>query len=296
MRKTAAIIVNPVSGHGRSLKKAKKVQRLLDQSGLDVEIFLTEAAGHGRILANEIAASVEVLVCVGGDGTVNEVTNGVVDGGHDTPILVIPTGTANVIFREIGLPRDLESQVKLAVDSPVRLFDLGRAGERFFIMCAGAGFDAAIVDTISKTRTQSGITMLSYIMPTLRETFRYPFPRMRVTIDGKDFDEGSTFVVIANMQRYGGVFHLCKDASPDDGMLDVCCLHGTRVRDLARYAWGAFRQNLMDYNDIVFYRGKQIKLEADERVLVQVDGDRGGELPMLFTLMPGAVSFCVEKA
>ena len=296
MRKSAAIIVNPVSGHGRALKKAQNVQRLLDQSGLDVDLFLTEAAGHGQTLANEIAASVEVLVCVGGDGTVNEVANGVVDAGHDTPILIIPTGTTNVIFREIGLPGDLKSQVKLAIDSSVRLFDLGRAGERFFIMCAGAGFDAAIVDTISKTRTQSGITMLSYITATLRETFRYPFPRMRVTIDGKDFDEDATFVVIANMQRYGGVFRLCKDASPHDGMLDVCCLHGTRVRDLARYAWGAFRQNLMDYNDIVFYRGKQIKLEADERVLVQVDGDRGGELPMLFTLMPSAVSFCVEKS
>ncbi|MBW1703938.1 MAG: NAD(+)/NADH kinase [Deltaproteobacteria bacterium] len=271
MRKSAAIIVNPVSGHGRSLRKAQKVQRLLDQSGLDVELLLTEAAQHGRTLANEIASSVEVLVCVGGDGTVNEVANGLVDAGQDTPILIIPTGTANVIFREIGLPGDLESQVKLAMDSSVRLLDLGRAGDRFFIMCAGAGFDAAIVDTISQTRTQSGISMLSYIMPTLRETFRYPFPRMRVTINGKDFDEGATFVVIANMQRYGG------------------------VRDFARYAWGAFRQNLMDYNDIAFYRGKQIKLEADERVLVQVDGDRGGELPMLFTLMPGAVSFCVEK-
>jgi diacylglycerol kinase (ATP) len=256
---------------------------------------LTEAAGHGRTLANEIAGSVEVLVCVGGDGTVNEVANGVVDAGHDTPILIIPTGTTNVVFREIGLPTDLESQVKLAVDSPVRPFDLGRAGDRFFIMCAGAGFDAAIVDTISQTRTQSGITMLSYIMATLRETFRYPFPRMHVTIDGKDFDEDATFVVIANMKRYGGFFRLCRDASPDDGMLDVCCLHGGRVQDLARYAWGAFRENLMDFNDIAFYRGRQIKLEADERVLVQVDGDRGGELPMLSTIMPGAVSFCVEK-
>jgi diacylglycerol kinase family enzyme len=184
----------------------------------------------------------------------------------------------------------------LAIDSSVSLLDLGRAGDRFFIMCSGAGFDAAIVDTISRTRTQSGITMLSYIMATLRETFKYPFPRMRVTIDGKEFDKDSTFVVIANMKRYGGVFRLCRDASPDDGMLDVCCLHGGKIRDLVRYAWGAFRENLMDFNDIAFYRGRQIKLEADERVLVQVDGDRGGELPMLFTIMPGAVSFCVEKS
>jgi diacylglycerol kinase (ATP) len=131
---------------------------------------------------------------------------------------------------------------------------------------------------------------------TLQETLRYTFPRMRVTIDGKDFDEDSTFVVIADMQRYGGVFHLCKDDSPDDGVLNVCCLHGTRVRDLARYAWGAFQQNLTDYNDIAFYRGRQIKLEADERVKAQVDGDRGNELPMLFTIIPGAASFCVEKS
>jgi YegS/Rv2252/BmrU family lipid kinase len=277
------------------LKKAQEVQRFLGQAGLDVALFLTEAAGHGRTLAFEIASSVNVLVSVGGDGTVNEIANGVVDAGQDTPILIIPTGTTNVVFRELRLPHDLKSQVKLAVDSSVRLLDLGRAGDRFFIMCAGAGFDAAIVDTISQTRTQSGITMLNYIMATLREASRYRFPRMRVNVDGEDIDEDSTFVVIGNMPRYGGLFRLFKDASPDDGILDVCSLHGKSVWALVRYAWGAFRHNLMGYKDVAFYRGKEIKVEANERVLVQVDGDRGGELPMIFTLMPGAVSFCVEK-
>jgi len=294
MRKSAAIIVNPVSGHGNSLNKAHEVQRFLDKAGLDVALFLTEASGHGRTLAIEIAASVEVIVCVGGDGTINEIANGMVDAGHDTPILIIPTGTANVVFRELGLPNDLKSQAKLAIDSSVRLLDLGRAGNRFFIMCAGVGFDAAIVDTISQTRTQSGITMLSYIVPTLREAFRYRFPHMRLSVDGVIIDEASTFAIIGNMTRYGGLFRIFKDASPCDGLLDICCLHAKSARDLIRYSWGAFRQKLMGYNDVAFYRGKEIKVEADERVLVQVDGDRGGELPMVFTLMPSAVSFCVE--
>jgi YegS/Rv2252/BmrU family lipid kinase len=294
MRKSAAIILNPVSGHGNSLNKAHEVQRLLDQAGLDVALFLTEASGHGRTLAIEIAASVEVIVCVGGDGTINEIANGMVDVGHDTPILIIPTGTANVVFRELGLPNDLKSQAKLAIDSPIRLLDLGRAGDRFFIMCAGVGFDAAIVDTISQTRTQSGITMLNYILPTLREASRYDFPRMRLTIDGVVIDDASTFAIIGNIPRYGGLFRLFKDSSPCDGLLDVCCFHAKNAWDLGRYAWGAFRQKLMGYNDVAFYRGKEIKVEADEQVLVQVDGDPGGKLPMVFSIMPSAVSFCVE--
>ncbi|HBF42590.1 MAG TPA: hypothetical protein DDW42_02960 [Desulfobacteraceae bacterium] len=295
MRKSAAIIVNPISGHGIALKKAREARRFLDKAGLDVALFSTEATGHGRTLALENAALVDVLISVGGDGTVNEVANGVMDAGqNNTPILIIPTGTANVVFRELGLPKDLRSQVKLAVDSSVRLLDMGRAGNRLFIMCAGAGFDAAIVDRISKIRTQSGITMRNYIIATVQNAFKYRFPMMRITVDGEVVDEDSTFTVIGNMPRYGGLFRLFEDASPDDGILDVCCFNGKSVWALGRYAWHTFRQNLGAFSGVEFYRGKEIKLEADERVLVQVDGDRGGELPMVFTLLPGAVSFCVE--
>ena len=294
MRKSAAIIVNPVSGKGAALRKAYSARRILDQAGLEVTLHSTKAAGHGRMLAAEKSGYADVLVSVGGDGTLNEVINGVLDSGSDTPIAIIPTGTANVVSLDLGLPKNFDSLVKLAIESPIRRLDIGRAGDRIFIMCAGVGLDAAIVENISFTRSNHGFTILSYVPPILKEVFRYSFTPMRVIVDGEVVDESSTFTVIGNMRRYGGPFRFFREAAPDDGVLDVCCLHGRKTIDLIHYMWGAFKQNLQTFIDVTYYRGKEITVEADKRVLVQVDGDRGGQLPMTFTILPGAAAFCIS--
>ena len=295
MRKTAIIIVNPYSGKGIALRKAREARRILEKAGLFAEIFPTGGPGHGRELAAKHAGSVDVLVSVGGDGTLNEVVNGVVNADSETPVAIVPTGTANVVARELGLPKDFGCQVMLAVESDVRRLDLGCAGDRCFTMCAGAGLDAAIVDAVSRRRTERGITMLNYLIPAVREAALYRYPAIAVIVDGVLVDESSTFTVVGNMKRYGGLFRLFKDATPDDGLLDVCCLHGRSIAELARYAWSAYRERLHELKGVTCYRGKQITLEAADRVLLQIDGDPGGELLATFEVLPLAVTFCVPS-
>ncbi|MDY7038057.1 MAG: diacylglycerol kinase family lipid kinase [Thermodesulfobacteriota bacterium] len=294
MRKSSAIIVNPVSGKGNAFSKASRAKKILSQAGLEVSLHETKASGHGRMLAAEYSVNVDVLVSVGGDGTLNEVINGVLDSGSETPIAIIPAGTANVVSLDLGLPKKFYSLVKLAIESPIRRLDLGRAGDRIFIMCAGVGLDAAIVEKISLRRAHHGITMLSYVLPILKTVFKYSFTPMRVVVDGELVDEYSTFTVIGNMRHYGGPFGFFREATPDDGVLDICCLHGTKTIHLIRYMWGALKQNLHTFIDVTYYRGKNVTIVGDKRVLVQVDGDRGGHLPMTFTILPGAATFCVS--
>jgi diacylglycerol kinase (ATP) len=294
MRRSAAIIVNPISGHGIGLKRAKRARRILEKAGLDVEVYLTEGPGHGSQLTKEKGISADVIISVGGDGTLNEIVNGLVETGSDTPIAIVPTGTANVVSRELGLPSDVTSQVRLAVDGPVRRLDLGCAGNRQFIMSAGAGFDAAVVNKVSMSRTDRSITMLNYVIPCLREGMRYPFPAMRVTVDGMVVDERSTFTVVGNMRRYGGIFQIFKDACPDDGMLHVCCMHASNLLDLFRYSWGGFFNRLCEFMGVTYYQGKRITIEADEQVFLQIDGDPSGQLPRTFELLPKAAGFCVN--
>jgi diacylglycerol kinase (ATP) len=294
MRRSAAIIVNPISGHGIGLKRADAARRILEKAGLDVELCLTEGPGHGRQLAKEKGISADVIVSVGGDGTLNEIANGLVETGSETPIAIVATGTANVISRELGMPNNVASQVQLAIDAPIRRIDLGRAGDRFFIMSAGAGFDAAVVNKVSMSRTGRGITMLNYVIPCLTEGMTYPFPAMRVIVDGRVVDEKSTFTVVGNMRRYGGIFRIFRDACPDDGMLHVCCMHASNLLDLFRYSWGGFFNRLCEFMDVTYYQGKRITVEADDQVFLQIDGDPGGQLPMTFELLPRAVSFCVN--
>ncbi|MFZ7112881.1 MAG: diacylglycerol/lipid kinase family protein [Desulfatiglandales bacterium] len=295
MRKKLIIIVNPVSGKGVALEKAGEAKRILRRVGVEADLIQTRSPGHARQLSAKWADCADVLISVGGDGTLNELVNGVVDAASDTPIAVIPTGTANVVARELGLPKGLEAQVMIAAEGPLRRLDLGRAGDRCFAMCAGAGFDAAVVKAVSERRTRLGISMFSYVIPVIREALGYPYPAMRVLVDGAVADESASFVVVANMGLYGGVFRLFNHALPDDGRLDVRCFRGKGVRDLFRYAWAAYWGRLDDLMDVSSYQGTDISLEADKDVPIQIDGDPGGNLPVSIVCLPKAVSFCTPR-
>ncbi len=291
--KTAAIIVNPSSGKGSALKKALEARNMLREAGVGTELLKTLYPGHARQLAGELAASVDVFMSVGGDGTLSETANGVIDSGSSTPIAIVPAGTANVLAKELALPKDLGDQVMLAVEGRVLRLDMGCIGGRYFAMCVGAGLDAAVVAAVSRKRSGRGLSMWHYVVPTVREARRYRHPLLRVRLDGAMVDASATFVVVGNIGSYGGVFRLFRDASPRDGLLDVCCFHGKRLTDFMRYAWVAWRDTLSDLGDVIFFRGKRITLEADEDVPVQIDGDPGGKLPLTLTVLPMALSICV---
>lgn len=292
-RKTAAIIVNPFSGKGLAPKKAGEARDLLRRAGVSVELLKTRGPGHARELAGDCASSVDVLLSAGGDGTLNEVVNGVVDARSDTPIAILPTGATNVVAAELAVPKDLQAEVMLAVEGRVRRLDAGCVEGHYFTLCVGAGLDASIVAAVERRRSDRGISRRHYLVPAFREAINYRYPRLRVLVDGVIADQSATFVVVGNIGRYGGLFRLFEDASPEDGLLDVCCLHGRRLTDLMRYAWAAFRGTLPEMKDVVYYRGKRITLEADENVPIQIDGDPAGRLPVTLTVLPRAVSFCV---
>lgn len=294
MRTHAALIVNPASGRAQGQRTARTVANTLDRWGMTVAVFETAQAGDARRFAAELAPEVEVVASVGGDGTLNEVINGILDSGGQTPVAVIPSGTANVVAAELRLPWRLEEQIRLVRDSAVRRLDLGLAGERLFAMCAGIGFDANVVDHVTRHRTERGITVFDYYLPTLSLGMQYAFPKMRVHVDGVLVDSASTFTVIGNMRRYAGPFSFfMDDAHPDDGVLNVCCLHGSHPLDLVRWGWGAFFRQFRRYKDVTHFTGREIRVEAEDDVLVQVDGDCGGSLPMTFRVLPEAVGFCV---
>lgn len=295
MREHAVIIVNPASGRATAADLARRVAARLYNEGLSVDVLETVAPGHARSYAMRLDDDVDVVVSVGGDGTLNEVVNGVLDAESGIPVALVPSGTANVVARELGLPQDLDGLARVAHSGPVRSIDLGLAGDRRFIMCAGIGFDAQIVELVSQQRGGDGIIMLNYALPAMQTLMGYHYPPMTVEIDGSVVDDKATFVVIGNMRRYGGPFRLFRRATPDDGRLDICCLHGDNVLDLLRYGWSAFWHALPDELDVSYHSAEHCLVRSGSPVLVQVDGDRGGSLPMEFRVLPAAVNFCVSE-
>jgi len=273
-------IVNPVAGRGAGRRVFEEVERGLTRLGMRVEAAVTEQAGDAREAATR-AAGHDVVVVVGGDGTLNEAINGL---DADVPVAHCPLGTANVLAKELGIPRRVERFCEMVAAGRERTLDLGAANGQRFVSMAGAGFDAAVTAEVHAKR-RGAIRMRQYVGPVLRRLAGGYLPRLRVTIDGGEPTESVGFVLVSNVRSYGGPLCVTPDALPDDGELDVCILpRGSRLRLLRALAAFVFRcQHLL--SGARYCRGRSIEVTADERVPYQVDGDAAGHLPATFEII-----------
>ncbi|HEU4759602.1 MAG TPA: YegS/Rv2252/BmrU family lipid kinase, partial [Dehalococcoidia bacterium] len=229
-RRDALVIVNPAAHNVPKRRKLAAVEAWLREQGWAAEWRQTDAPGEATALA---AAAAErgvslVLVC-GGDGTLNEAANGL--AGSETALAPIPAGTVNVWARETGIPlRPLEA-VKAATDGERRRVDLGRAGERYFLLMAGYGLDGAIARRLShgiKGRVGAG----AYAVAAVREALRYRGSPLLLRLDGEERAVEALMLVAANTRNYAGLVDITPQARADDGLLDVCVYEGRGTRDI----------------------------------------------------------------
>jgi len=282
VKKKCLIIINPISGMGSGRRNGPKLQRLLMDQGYEVELFTTTAAGDARDAAARITpGEVSVVLSVGGDGTLNEIINGL--GDKDIPVALFPTGTGNVMAKEFGIPRRPGRVCEMIVRGNTRRLDVACIGDRRFLLFAGAGFDAAVTQSIHETRS-GRLTMLHYTAPILKTFARYAFPDISVRVDGERVGTATT-VLVTNVHSYGGPFAFVPDADPTDRLLDVCLMPGRRRIDLLRHLWACVRGRLLKCKDVVHRRGRVIELDGDG-VPVQMDGDYFGPLPVRIELLP----------
>lgn len=284
------IVANPISGMGLARKRAPRLLDALHREGYDAELIFTSGAGDARTIAsNAVPSEVSCIVAVGGDGTLNEIVNGV--GDKRIPISLFPAGTGNVLAKEYHFPFRIKNACRMLATRRIVDMDVAVVNGRRFILFAGAGFDAIVARELCLNR-RGRITMLSYIFPTIRTFFKYPFTPLSVTVDGQSAGV-ATSVLIANVHTYGGPFGFVRNADPADGMLDVCLMRGTRRIDLIRYVLsGIIRRNL-DFADTQVVRGRNVTISASGDVPVQADGDYIGELPVNVELLPGRLPVIV---
>jgi diacylglycerol kinase (ATP) len=294
MGRRALVVVNPISGRGRALRAAERFLAAFRAEGGVAEEVRTSAAGEGtRRAAGARAAGFDAVVAVGGDGTVNEVLNGL--EGSGIPVAILATGTANVLARDLGIPFDPAAAARVAATGRPRVIDVGEArstaGERRFLCCAGVGFDGAVVRGVAEAR-KARLGFRGWVRPLWREIRDYDFPSLRVTVDGAA-SPAATLAVVCNTANYGGLFTLVPGADPGDGALDVFLLDARRRRSFFRYLWGAWRGTLPGQRDAATSRGRAVRIEADRPVPVQVDGDPFGTTPLDVSIRPGAARVLV---
>lgn len=290
----AALIYNPRAG-GLRWGRRSNLQRAIELlEAYDIAITRVETTGPGSATAlarHQVAAGRDLIIVCGGDGTINEVVNGMV--GSRVPLAILPAGTANVLAKELGLPWDPWRAAEYIPRGIVRRIALGRAGERHFISVAGAGADANIVYQLGG-RSSLHLGILSYWLEAFRQLFLYDFPAFEVNIAGETLS--GTLLIVSRTKHYGGPIQITRRADLYGTDFEVC-LFPRRFRAVYLLYFLAQLGGLLErFPEVQFRRTRQVHAEAARRrIHVQVDGELAGELPTEFVIVPDALSLLIPS-
>ncbi len=279
------LIANPVSG-GDARPRIQTALELLHSYGAEVDLCLTDARGDARKAAERaLSEGYDRIVAAGGDGTLNEVVNGV--ASPDLPIAFLPLGTVNVFALEAEIPMQLEKACALAVHGSPRQITLGRIGDELFLLMVSAGWDAEAV-----THVRSGLKRLvgrlAYAVSALEVLLLRPPASMELVLPDGNCHAGFG-VVVSNCRYYGGRYVVTPEASMHRDDLEVCLLRqGSRLAML-KFATGLLLKRPLQAPLVEFFTLTSAELRG-ENVSVQVDGDAWGGLPVRFEVVPRAVT------
>lgn len=269
------LIVNPTAG-ARKLGRARRAVEALGRLGVAATVRETTCRGDAeRFAAAASLAEFDAVVAAGGDGTINEVANGL--GRHSPPLGIVPLGTANVFASELGLPLSPEAAARAIVEGRPRPVFVGAANGRRFLQMAGAGFDARVVEGVSgdlKRLLGKG----AYVWRTAIELGRYEFQPLRVELDGAPYEAASA--IVANGRFYGGRFVAAPCASPERPSFEVVLFRRPgrigALRALAALGAGGLGR----LPEVEIKTARRIAIAGPGGAPVQADGDVIGRLPI----------------
>ncbi|MCR8558525.1 diacylglycerol kinase family lipid kinase [Mucilaginibacter sp. BJC16-A38] len=219
MERKALFIINPISGGKKKDGVPELIEKHLDANLFKATIVFSDGISHARQIAKEAVGKFDVIVAVGGDGTVNEVASGIV--GSDTTLGIVPFGSGNGLARFLKIPMDTKKAIETLGTGSQTTIDSGRLNGQPFFNMAGMGFDAHISEVFSHT-TKRGF--ISYIKSSLAEISTYKEQHYRLEIDGKTVEREAFMLSFANSSQYGNDAHISPNASVQDGLLDICVI------------------------------------------------------------------------
>ena len=288
-------LVNPAAENGAAGRRWPELAHEAASLGLQGDTRFSERPGHLTELAREAAPDADLLVAVGGDGTVNEVVNGI--AGLDVELALIPRGTGGDFVRTFGIPRKLDRAVEVALRGRTRAIDLGRgryrswAGEdedSYFANIASAGMSGAIAKRTNETSKALG-GKVSYAWATVAVFSRWRSDEVRVRVDGTEQAGRMHDVIVANGRYLGGGMKMVPEAEPDDGLLDVLLIGDLTKRDLLLTMPKTYRGKHLPHPKATVLRGTTVEIDAPEPLPVELDGEQPGTTPVCFEIVPRAL-------
>src|SRR3990172_3814022 len=284
-RRETLIIVNPAAHNVPSRKRLDEADGWLRSQGW--QAGWRRAGGPRQATGPAGAAGGPPLLFVcGGDGTLNEAANGL--AGSETALAPIRAGTVNIWAKEMGFPRKPAQAVKAAVEGDRHRVDLGRAGDRYFLLMAGYGLDGAIARRVH-LGLKSRLGAATYAIAAVREALRYRSSPVTLRFDGEERDADVLMLVAGNTRNYAGLVEITREAQADDGLLDVCVYEGKGTMDIVLHALRTVLRRHLRSKKVTYRKVKRLEFARGEPLPVQVDGDEFEESPATVEIATGAL-------
>ena len=321
----AELIYNPSGGQVTVRHELDKVVAFLNSSGWSVTLRETSKPFHATELARQaVNRGARVVIAAGGDGTVNEVANGLVS--TDTALGVLPVGTTNSWALQMSIPtlnplfpgtqavkmvaaleeiiarplpanyyrRLLLDAARVLVEGHTVAVDMGEVSGRYFLMWAGIGFDAAIVESV-QLQEKKALGSWAYVLPAIGAASRYSGTVTRLNLDGQVIKVSTPFIVVSNIQLYGGMIAIGAKACLNDAKLDVCIFKGGGFFTFVQQAMEVLTHRHLKDPQVEYHQCRDIIVESEHSLPVHVDGEPFTRTPIAIHTMPSSLRVIVPK-
>ncbi|MCU4177395.1 diacylglycerol/lipid kinase family protein [Carboxylicivirga sp. N1Y90] len=268
MKKRILFLINPISGIGKQRTVEQLVEKEIDSDNLDVEIQYTEYQGHAHELASEAVGKFDVVVAVGGDGTVNEVGSALIN--TSVAMAIIPTGSGNGLARYLDIPLRINRAIQVINLMNFKKIDTLSVNGRVSLNVAGIGFDAFISHRFANIKERGPIAYMKMIP---KEFANYSSLTYTITIDDEVYQLPAFLLSFANSSQWGNDVHIAPQAKIDDGLIDVCI-----IKEFPKFAAPALLISLLDQSldqrpyDVIT-QARKIIIECEENMLGHLDGE-----------------------
>ncbi len=304
-----AFIVNPRAGNGSTGLKWPAIKARARNRLGSFKSYVTTGAGEAKHFTEKaINSGARLVVCVGGDGTLNEVVNGFMEIGESDrsglSLGFVPGGTGCDFIKTVSIPKDMEKAIDLIAAGTLRCIDLGRLFfkdhdgrdcRRYFLNITSFGLGGEVDQRVNKTTKAFG-PFISFIWATLISILLYGKKKIRFKVD-QSFEQELIIwnVVVANGQYHGGGMWVAPDASVDDGLFDITVIGDLSLPEVFLNLPKLYNGKIKDIDKVITLTGEKIEALSDQRVLLDVDGEQPGMLPVDIDIVPGALKIITAQ-
>ena len=291
LKRKVLFIINPISGGKKKDDVPRLIKKHLDPDRFEANIVFTNGVSHARAVAAEAVGNYNIVVAVGGDGTVNEVASALV--GHNIALGIIPCGSGNGLSRFLGIPMDIQGSIELLNTGSIECIDSAEADGKPFFNMAGMGFDAHISSVFAHGKKRGFIT---YIKSSIQEIIKYKSQVYNLDIDGVTYKRTAFMLSFANSSQYGNNAHVSPKASVQDGFIDVCIIKPFPLYRFPEMGMRMFTKTADKSKFVEIIKGKHVMVCRDEAGPMHLDGEpltAGKQVNI--NILPGSLQVIVGK-